>query len=381
VGTRRALSRGMKTFECVCGNRLFFDNSRCLSCSREVAFSMAENTFHPLGEGVLHCQNYGKGLCNWLVDDQSPDGLCLACRLNIGSTDVEQEGGSELIANAEKAKRRLVYSLINFGLPVVPKSSSELGVGFTIRSGTPESPVITGHSDGLITLDLNEADPAKREATRKSLGENYRTLLGHFRHESGHYYFQLMFEGEEAEKSGRLKEFRDLFGDESVDYAEALKAHYASPNKQFEEEFVSSYASSHPWEDWAETWAHYFHIRDSWETAVSFGLRTPPPAHDEAKGGFDAFLTRWAELVIALNAMNRSMGHADAYPFHFSEKVRTKLGFVHRAVTENADRLRDRLLADVATRAKADKNKRPTPVTKPSAVFKPNQAPAQSAKV
>lgn len=328
----------MQTFFCSCHNRLFFDNSRCLECGRQVGFSAAHRQLVALdAEGDPHrpCRHYGAGTCNWLLAAGEAGDLCLACRLNV---EVAADGEPELVANVEKAKRRLVFGLLRLGLPVVPRNEHPAGVGFALRRGAPDAPVITGHADGLITLDLNEADPAQRIATRKALGEDYRTLLGHFRHESGHYYWTLLFASDAL-----LTGFRELFGDERTDYAAALEAHYAAPRTDYQNTHISSYATAHAWEDWAETWAHYLHILDSWETAVAFGLRAGP-RHPLAEGTdrFTAFLDDWSELMIALNSMNRSMGHDDAYPFVLPPLVREKLSYVDRTVRENLPRLNAR---------------------------------------
>ncbi len=348
----------MKTFSCRCGNRLFFDNAQCLKCGSEVGFWIGDNSVVPLegakdhaGHPLRACANRGRGVCNWLVASDGPSELCLACRLDVEVPDDAES--QELVGNVETAKRRLVFSLVGLGLPIVPKSEHEAGVGFALRQGAPDAPVTTGHEDGLITLDLNEADPAKRAEIRQALGESYRTLLGHFRHEIGHYYWTLFF----ADEAARA-EFRQVFGDERTDYAKALAAHYATPKSDFENTHISSYATSHPWEDWAETWAHYLHILDTWETAVSFGLRTAPTTGTNgSKVGFDDFVDRWSELMIALNSMNRSMGHDDAYPFSLAPEVRKKLAYVDKTVHENVQRLKARFQRQAS--ASAPKKKVP----------------------
>jgi hypothetical protein len=313
----------MRTFRCACSNRLFFDNSLCLKCQNAVGFSVTQANFVLLDEkgknsrdGLRPCANYGSGLCNWVLDADATSDLCLACRLNV-----------ELLQRVEQPKRRLVFSLLDLGLPVIPLNEDPTGVGFALRRGTPDEPVIIGHADGLITLDLNEADPARREEARQKLGEDYRTLLGHFRHEVGHYYWTRFFLSD-----AELERFRSVFGDERADYSEALKTHYANPRTDFQDTHVSSYATSHPWEDWAETWAHYLHILDSWQTAVTFGLRTHQGDSRSFKRPIQETLDDWCELMIALNSMNRSMGHSDAYPFQLAATVREKLSFIDEIV-------------------------------------------------
>lgn len=323
----------MRTFDCACSNRLFFDNSVCLNCQSTVGFSLERANFVVLDDNrnsakdrVRPCANYGSGLCNWVLEAGATSDLCLACRLNI-ETAISGDGDHERLQRVEMAKRRLVFSLLDLGLPVIPLNEDPGGVGFALRRGTADQPVIIGHADGLITLDLNEADPARREEIRKKLGEDYRTLLGHFRHEIGHYYWTRFFSSESA-----LERFRAVFGDERADYNEALKTHYANPRTDFQDTHVSSYATSHPWEDWAETWAHYLHILDSWQTALAFGLRTHQGGAQSAKRPIQETLDDWCELMIALNSMNRSMGHSDAYPFQLAPQVREKLIFIDKIV-------------------------------------------------
>ena len=206
----------------------------------------------------------------------------------------------------------------------------------------PYQPVMTGHANGVITLNASEADVVYRETTRIKMGENYRTLLGHFRHESGHYYFDLMI----AHKPDFIEEFRMLFGDERKDYSEALKKHYnEGPPKDWQSKFVSSYASTHPWEDWAETWAHYLHMMDTLETAYHAGLVVKTNKNDlnsmeiledpiGAKD-FEKFLQNWMTITFNLNALNRSMGLEDAYPFTLSNPVLDKFRFIHQILLEH----------------------------------------------
>jgi hypothetical protein len=89
-------------------------------------------------------------------------------------------------------------------------------------------------------------------------------LLGHFRHEVGHYFWDRLV----ATDPHQLEEFRVLFGDDRQDYGEALKRHYdEGAPANWQDTYISMYATMHPWEDFAETWAHYLHIVDTLETA------------------------------------------------------------------------------------------------------------------
>ncbi|MEO8384441.1 MAG: putative zinc-binding metallopeptidase [Betaproteobacteria bacterium] len=246
----------------------------------------------------------------------------------------------------ELAKRRLVSALLAMGLPVASRETedTERGLMFDfLRSPDSGPKVMSGHHQGLITLNIAEADHAKREFTRQAMNEPYRTLVGHFRHELGHYYWERLVAGTKL-----VSPCRSLFGDERQDYAASLKAHYKSgPRQDWQLHFVSSYASVHPFEDWAESWAHYMHMRDTVDTALSFGLTvdseqlefTPftletlyEPDHPEAEVFF-AFVNHWTKLTTVLNGMSRAMGQRDFYPFVLAHEVVAKLHFIHLVVT------------------------------------------------
>ena len=290
--------------------------------------------------------------CNWLMGADDPHDMCRACRLNRtipDLADASQPDNGYLWGRVELAKRRLVSSLITLGLPVASRMSedAERGLVFDfLRSPVNGPHVMTGHDTGLITLNVDEADDAKREAVRNAMREPYRTLLGHFRHEVGHYYWDRLVAG-----TPWLNGFHQLFGDESLDYLGALRRNYEEgPPADWPLHFVSAYASTHPWEDWAECWAHYLHMRDTVDTALSFGLSvelldlefTPftidavhQPEHPGA-GQFLAFLNHWTRLTTLLNEMSRSMGQPDFYPFVLPRDVVAKLHFIHLVVTSGS---------------------------------------------
>jgi hypothetical protein len=291
--------------------------------------------------------------CNWLINADDPHDMCRACRLNRtipDLADANQPDNGYLWGLVELAKRRLVSSLITLGLPVASRMSEdpEHGLMFDFLRSPMNGPhVMTGHDTGLITLNVDEADDAKREAVRKAMREPYRTLLGHFRHEVGHYYWDRLVAG-----TPWLDGFHQLFGDESIDYVGALRRNYEEgPPADWPLHFVSAYASTHPWEDWAECWAHYLHMRDTVDTALSFGLSveqfdlefTPftidavyQPDHPDAEQ-FLAFLNHWTRLTTMLNEMSRSMGQPDFYPFVLPRDVVAKLHFIHLVVTSGGN--------------------------------------------
>jgi hypothetical protein len=345
----------MKRFQCqCCGNEVHFENTICVNCGRRLGyiaeeFAMAavepsngawSSAAHPNQE-FKFCANWELDACNWLLPAVNTDSFCEACRHNRA---VPNLGIPENIATWRKmelAKRFLFYSLIKWRLPR-PTRSVEVNYGLVfdfladnIDASGAVIPVLTGHDDGIITINIAEADDAERERRRTSMKEPYRTLLGHFRHEIGHYYWdRLVLHG------GPLEEFRALFGDERADYAEALKRHYTSgPPSMWQDAYISSYATSHPWEDFAETWAHYTHMVDTLETARAYGLKLHSPAGAFSEVGVEfspykapsitAISDAWPPLTVALNAVNRSMGQRDMYPFVLSGPVIEKLNFIH----------------------------------------------------
>lgn len=329
----------MRAFPCaVCGNLLFFENTTCLRCGSPVGYVPELRTMLPLdrlAEAHVRCDNRERAGCNWLVPGSG--GLCAACALTRTRPDDDDLDAQEAFRVAEAAKRRLVFQLDELGLEHPSAGPGRLA--FDLLSSR-DAPVTTGHADGLITLDLAEGDDAHREALRRQMDEPYRTMLGHFRHETGHYYWQQLVEG-----SPTLQEFRRRFGDERADYGQALERHYAEgPPLGWEQSFVSGYATAHPWEDWAESFAHYLHIRDTLQTAASFGVIVAgpdlPPRADEVLASmptvdgddFDALIATWLPLTMALNVVNRSMGKDDLYPFVLAPAVLDKLRFVHRLV-------------------------------------------------
>ena len=265
------------------------------------------------------------------------DDYCASCRLNLIVPNLGVPRNLVLWYRIESAKRRLLYTLFRLRLPIVDRrQDADGGLGFEFLDAgidhpapashrPPPSNVVTGHRAGIITLDISEAEDSAREHMREQMNERYRTLLGHFRHEIGHYYWDRLVAGGEL-----LAEFRRLFGDERGDYAQALASYYRDgPRAGWESSWISAYASAHPWEDWAETWAHYLHMIDTLETAHDYGfsiggrdLAGSPHlrralSHDDAAVSCVLLIADWVSLCVALNALNRSMGLPDAYPSHW----------------------------------------------------------------
>jgi hypothetical protein len=347
----------MKIFHCDhCRQLVFFENVHCLNCHHPLGFlpdlgvvgsleAAGENQWRspiPSAQGRTYrlCANYEQAnVCNWVVVTDDPDPLCESCRLTRVIPDLNVNGNREAWYRLEVAKRRLIYTVKNLGLPLLSKKQDEArGLAFEFLADQPDGKnVFTGHSDGLITLNIAEANDAERERRRVNLHEPYRTLLGHFRHEIGHYYWNVLIEN-----SPLLERYRQIFGDETANYADAMKYHYANGAPAgWQSSFISEYATMHPWEDWAETWAHYLHMSDTLEMAQASGLSIQPRRADDpslepsaASNDFDQMIRDWIALTYVLNNLNRGLGLLDGYPFVLSTPVIEKLRFIHEVISE-----------------------------------------------
>ncbi|MEZ5203496.1 MAG: putative zinc-binding metallopeptidase [Acidimicrobiales bacterium] len=275
--------------------------------------------------------------CNWVVATDDAGQLCRSCQLTRARPPDGDDEAHQRFVEAESAKRRLVAQLIDLRLPITSFHEHPEGLAFDLLSSRFDE-VMIGHEDGVITLDLAEADGAYRERVRTELGEAYRTVLGHLRHEVGHYYWMVL-----VRDAGRVDEFRS--GSATSEPATgALAAHYGGPGPTgWDAEHVSAYATMHPWEDWAETFAHYLHLRDTLQTAAQSGVRVTDPSgagevprSDGEDGAFEAVAADWIALAAALNALSRSMGAADLYPFVLAPAVIDKLAYVDSLVRATA---------------------------------------------
>lgn len=351
----------MKYFSCAqCNQQIFFMNSTCTHCGINLGYVVEERemgSFHkhtsqlwksinPKFKNKLYkpCFNYlHHHVCNWMIPAESSDIYCDSCKLTSIIPNLNNPDHTIYWSRLEHAKRRFLYMMQQLNIMPRPKKNDQdqFGLRFNFLMPDPDLPVLTGHAQGTITLNASEADVVYRETTRIKMGENYRTLLGHFRHESGHYYFDLI----QQLRPDLIDAFRVTFGDERQDYAAALKRHYhEGPPIDWQKKFISSYASAHPWEDWAETWAHYLHMMDTLETAYYAGLSVqskradlPSMTIEENPIGaknFETVLQNWLIITFNLNALNRSMGLDDAYPFTLSDKVLDKLRFIHHKLLE-----------------------------------------------
>ncbi len=349
----------MKLFECQnCGQLVYFENTQCERCGFALGFlpdAAVMTALQPNGSGsftpladrsrtVSYCANFKHGACNWLID-AGGDPLCQACKLNRTIPDLTDPENLRRWQRIEVAKHRLVYSLLRLGLPVVSKTEApDTGIAFDFLAPPPgedgQGKILTGHDNGEITLNVAEADAAVRIEIRQKMHEPYRTLLGHFRHEIAHYYWERLVQGKPA-----YDLFKRTFGDETKDYNQALQAYYANgAPPDWQTHHISAYASSHPHEDWAETFAHYLHMVDTLETAYAFGLRIRPRAGQDGnlkasitfdpytQADFDTIIEAWIPMTFAVNSINRSMGIDDLYPFVISPEVTEKLKAVHDIV-------------------------------------------------
>jgi hypothetical protein len=305
----------VKVFRCpACGADVWFDDLTCIACATELVYDEATDLMVAGSDGILCPARATVEACNWRSEAGS---RCPACALDCRHEPTAAR------APFQRAKRRTLRQLTQLGIDhhrLAPR------LRFDMRRGTDGEPVTIGHADGVITLDTAESDPGHRESVRTALDEPYRTPLGHVRHELGHWWWAAAA-GERFE----LDDFRRAFGDERVDYAAALERHYDAPeggDGDWRERHVSHYAASHPWEDFAESFAHLLHLLDTAETAASHGLGRPP-----ALDRFDETYADWVSLTVTLNELNRSMGMPDAYPFAVSPTAVDKIRFVARTVT------------------------------------------------
>jgi hypothetical protein len=366
-----ALSALQRSYKCRCSRAVFFRNSQCLNCGSQLGYEphlgrisslepgprletwrLAGPNVSPNGSTLYRrCANLNTpAACNWLVDGnastQQP--YCKSCRLNRVIPDLTVDENALLWGRIENAKRHVISALIALRLPVASRVNEDplRGLAFDFLRSPANGPrVLTGHRDGIITLNVEEADDVKREQMRTSMHEPYRTLVGHIRHEVGHHYWDRLIAN-----SHWIADFRDLFGDERADYNAALQKNYLNgPTPDWPSRYVSAYASIHPWEDWAETWAHYLHMVDTLGTATSFGIEPEsmsmpfdcfgPEALCNAQHGdserFLSFLNSWLKLTAVMNELCRSMGQPDFYPFALSTPAVTKLHFIHLVVWED----------------------------------------------
>ena len=410
-----------RAYQCQCGRPVFLGNTMCLACKTPLGYvteklgvvPIAPATFagaepdtytvydEPEGHAFHRCANFDTpSRCNWMVPaprsgdrlsfntDGLTPGFCLSCSTTRTIPDRSIEGNDERWRKLELAKRRLLSQVLVLGLPIVTRHVDPAGgLAFDFLSNLPGGPkVLTGHQDGVITLNVEEAEDAVRERIRAEMREPYRTLVGHFRHEVGHFYWDQLVIG-----TPWIDAYRDLFGDERASYADALRLHYENgPPADWASRYVTSYASCHPWEDWAETWAHYLHMADTADTAMSFGVDAAnvevsndlfepkdlwQPDHPGATK-FLEFLNGWVRLTNVLNELSRSMGQPDYYPFVLPRAAVGKLQFIHQVITEQRMQVKSEIAAEMSVPLEAVLDEGTTDSLTPSSP--PDMAPVQS---
>jgi hypothetical protein len=352
----------MKIFRCqACKSAIYFENRFCGACGHTLGYLPVTGILSaveavddhfvaltPERPKLRFCENAGPDACNWMIDAAQENPFCLACQHNRTIPDLGVNNNLQHWRDMEIAKHRLFYSLMALRLPLQTRQQNpDHGLVFDFLAEEPGATekILTGHDEGVIVINLNEADDVKRAAFRAAMHEPYRTLLGHFRHEVGHYFWDVLIRD-----AGNIDACREIFGDETADYAEALKKHYESgPPADWQEHYISTYATSHPWEDFAETWAHYLHIVDTLETASAFGLRIHPTfTRDDSlhvdidfnpyrATSIDQLINAWLPLTFTMNNLSRSIGEKDLYPFILSQPCIGKLGFIHDMISKIRD--------------------------------------------
>ena len=353
----------MRLFHCDrCGSTLPFGAQACPACFADIGYVPDQRTlrvltptddragFH-LGSGDTNddstwwrCLNAAWG-CNWMVRSLEGQSWCRSCRLTRGRPDTARPDAIQAWTIAEAAKRRLVHQLDEFALPIeIESESMPDGLVFDLVY-LPGEGGITGHFEGVVTLDLAETEDAHRDELRRRLGEPFRTVIGHLRHEVAHFYWPRL-----VGQTDEIDTFRHLFGDDRADYRESIDHYYANATADWDRaRYVTAYAAAHPFEDWAETFAHYLHIVDSIDTAVAYDLVPPTDGTmlvTDAVGAlaFSDILDAWRPINTAVNAIAETVGAPAVYPFEPVGAVVDKLTFVHRQIAAHTER--DRFYAD-----------------------------------
>jgi hypothetical protein len=350
----------MHTYSCTCGRRLFFNNTVCVGCGSEVGWCEACHTVAPLepdGEAyrcgnpkcraaVVKCHNYAvEAVCNRVFAAESAAAepaattdrtnptvveahvLCKACRLNDVIPDLSIDGNRERWAKLELGKRRLLVELDDLGLRYASEDvrPDEKPLRFAFQASTEEEHILTGHADGMITINLNETDSVERERLRKQMHEPHRTIIGHYRHEIGHYFWMTLVEGRDEAACVAV------FGDHTnPPYADALKLYYETgPAQNWQSQFVSAYATAHPWEDFAETWGFYL---DMWAVVTTMHHHLPGIAVDPRTLPVEALVKTYQQIGVFFNEVNRTMGLKDLVPEIISPQIIEKLAFIHSLI-------------------------------------------------
>ncbi len=317
----------MRLFSCpACNATAFFSNMTCV-CGAELMFDPVQHGFKV---NVPACANRAEIRCNWAAEAEGA-GFCRSCAMTKVIPDAFRGDNRMLWASAEASKRWVLATLARWGW-FTTEDAGQSPEFHLLSENTASGPavVVMGHANGLVTINLAEADPVEEVRRREALSERLRTMTVHFRHEIAHFLFERLT----ASRPEFPDAFRAIFGDEREDYGEALKRHYANgPPAGWADQFITPYASSHAHEDWAETAAHVMHLTDMLDSAVASKLLLPPLNNLDydayAEQNPDPLIDAAASYGVALNHVIRAMGHDDIYPFVHKPVVRAKLVAAH----------------------------------------------------
>lgn len=326
-------------WRCSCGAPMRLKRTRCPECREQHVYDPKQLRMRlaTLEDRPYFCVNrpQAKLGCCWLAD--AKESMCYACGLTVTTPILQNKTNHNAFTRFEESKRRLVAALLRIGLlPRHEVAPNGAALRFHLKQDREDNPdiveeyVITGHINGDITMNIRETDRVRIEATKRTFNEKYRTTLGTLRHEVGHFFFLALV----SPYPGRLERFRAMFGDETQDYNEALTRYYDRKRNQTRRssKHVSSYAMSHPHEDWAETWAHYMHIEDA--LAVARNIEVSSTFRKPVDDWFAQVMGDWEHIAGVMNALNLSMGHAPAYPFRLTDQVAEKIRFVADLILE-----------------------------------------------
>ncbi|MFD1883847.1 zinc-binding metallopeptidase family protein [Paracoccus pacificus] len=311
----------------ICGTKAYFHNLIC-PCGADLYFDPEQGQFRTDGPA---CANRERIACNWVGER----GLCRSCLMSPTIPPLSVEGNLELLAGAERGKRWVLANLARWGWFTDADADPGPRPQFLMlseRTGQQDDVrVMMGHQNGIITINVVEADDEIRFHRKNRLGERYRSMVGHFRHEIAHFLFERL-----EVTPGFLPAFRPVFGDETQDYGAALARHYAAPRDPGEE-FITPYATAHPHEDWAETCAHFLHLVDMTDSFMASGLMAPQVPSKDYDAYADPDSTRLFQIAsvvaLAVNDINRALDNPDLYPFVLTPRIRQKLSFAHDWVT------------------------------------------------
>ncbi len=309
---------------------LWFDNLSTAD-GTPVAYDPQARAFLPMPP---FCANRDIIGCNWIAPKEGA--FCRSCAMTALAPDPNIPNAMTNWAETEAAKRWVLDNLGRWYW-FRPEDPGTRPVFHMLAEG--HMPVQMGHANGVVTISVAEADPLVTTSRRQALDEPYRTMVGHMRHEISHMLWWRLSLREDF-----LLAFREMFGDEREDYPTALTRHYENgPPADWRQRYLTSYASAHPHEDWAETAAHLLHLTDITDSLIASGLSSP----DVPSGSWDPYhetdsnklIHIAASLAMRVNHVNRSMGLSDLYPFILSDAALRKMAFVHNWLRRGAQGL------------------------------------------